>query len=82
MNVGVEITPLGNKLVVRWQGDLYCNWMKQKLVKSQTIDQGDKMALDIFGSKRNVKAFLKKNRVRKMVVSHEALGFDSCDTIV
>lgn len=78
----VELTPLGNKLKFRVQGKVVCE-RQGGILKSLTIDRTDRVAISIFGSQRNVDAFLKKNRkINKVVDMEAALHYSSCDRIV
>ena len=74
---------MGNKMVVRFQGRVICTRSNQEHVKSMSLDRKDFVAKQIFGSQRNIDAFLKKNRKIHLVINHGLMSaLEGCEKVV
>ena len=79
--VKVILTPLGNKIKFRLVARVYCTQLDNELPNSRTYQKEDLRWLSIFGSKLEIKKFLKRNKRITKILSLDDLGYDPCDQL-
>ena len=79
--VKVLLTPLGNRIKYRLVGRVYCTRSGDELPNSRTYEKEDLIWLGVFGSKLEVKKFLKQNKQISQILSLADLGYDACDQL-
>ncbi len=80
--VKVLLTPLGNKIKYRIVGRVYCTRLCQEVPNSRTYATDDLIWVKVFGSRVEMKKWLKQNKQVARVLSLEDLGYDACDKLM
>lgn len=79
--VKVTLIPLGNKIKYFIRGSrLWCNEMKNEIIRSSTLNKDDLIFVRIFNSELEKNKFLNKGKSITIITTLSKLGYSRCDS--